>query len=213
MNYHAYGGVWDEHCSEGSQCATMLKNYANLVKGDECISFYITGKCSRICTFSLKSLINRSSWSKCSQRCAWSSAITDGAKSWLDMCLANPGADVFDSEDTKANADHDLDNETLRNVARNTDRSMAKKEIRSRSLMAPGLIVLVIVAGFMLSARSELKDKAQRTLIIIRGMLHRVMEKWYKRNTAGRGPLDVGSERMLHRGARRHLKSLRSTLD
>lgn len=87
-------GSWTEQCKQGGQCANMMKSYETLVMGAECRSFYVTGECSRLCTYSLRALISRKMWSRCTKMCEWGEAIVSGAESWLELCQERPARDV-----------------------------------------------------------------------------------------------------------------------
>lgn len=87
-------GSWTEQCKQGGQCANMMKSYETLVMGSECRSFYVTGECSRLCTYSLRALISRKMWSRCTKMCEWGEAIVSGADSWLELCQERPAQDV-----------------------------------------------------------------------------------------------------------------------
>lgn len=77
-------------CKDNGQCHSMMRGYETLIEGEGCRSFFSTGKCARICAYSLKSLITRRAWNRCAHRCEWATSVTDAAASWLEMCLSRP---------------------------------------------------------------------------------------------------------------------------
>jgi hypothetical protein len=87
--------AWEDLCAAGGQCEEMERAYTTIVQGEACRSFYATGKCTGLCTRSLKAMIGRRLWTKCADRCDWSPGLAAAAASWLDLCLARPapGAD------------------------------------------------------------------------------------------------------------------------
>lgn len=213
---------WDEKCAEDGQCSTMFKNYESLIKGEGCRSFYYTGKCSRICTYSLKSLINRHTWAKCAERCEWSKAITDGIASWLDMCLANPAPDLFQPDDNDPSSNTSTGNNIQPNEGKyssfesRSSRRWLNSATATRKVVFVLVIALVCVVAIFVTSKNK-SASYNRTL----NAFHRIWRQLSTRNRrkggSRRGPLDIGPDREelknLQRGARRHLKAMRATLD
>lgn len=214
-----YAAAWyDENCGDGGQCTLMFKNYETLMRGQACRSFYYTGQCSRLCTYSLKSLTARHTWSKCAERCEWSTAVTDAIASWLDMCLANPAPDVFQSEDA--------DDANAVGSAGGMNPKITRTSIKAPSRINTAVhwvIILVIALLFLLSSvavatNPELKRPLGGMLRRTVGYVRRLRNRHFGAGRMiGRGPLDVAPDRNelrnLQRGARRHLKALRTNLD
>lgn len=211
------GAWWDENCAENGQCPKMFASYEALMSGEGCRSFYVTGKCSRLCTYSLKSLIGRHTWARCAKRCEWSKAKTDGALSWLEMCLANPAQDVFESEEKE----HSGTDATKANIGSGKGASLEGGKSRSSShnivvysLIMVGLVVCIASIALTPSLNGKAGDILRRFMSWIRVQRGK---RRHGRTPAGKGPLDMGPDRNelrnLQRGARRHLKAMRATLD
>lgn len=103
-------GSWTEQCKQGGQCSSLMKSYEILVMGTECRSFYVTGECSRLCTYSLRALISRKMWNRCARMCEWGEAIVSGAEGWLALCQERPVQNIqHGSEESGA---HDENKQT-----------------------------------------------------------------------------------------------------
>lgn len=207
---------WDQKCAEDGQCSAMFKSYETLMMGTGCRSFYLTGKCSRICTYSVRSLIGRHTWAKCAERCEWSKAVTDGIASWLELCLANPGADVFEKEDAGNGNSTSYDGEPVQAKQNGVSLASGSRAGRMVRWFVVGLVVLVLCAVVVVSTstgKRYLLDGARHGAVWI----GRWRGKHYHGKSTGKGPLDGGPRQMersnLQRGARRHLKAMRATLD
>lgn len=197
----------------------MLQTYASLVKGEGCVSFYTSGKCPRICSFSLNSILTRSSWTRCARRCDWSPAFIESAHSWLRMCNHNL------APEQPAMSHHQLSNDSLHHTlhASGDDASSRIAPLRPSSIIrvvVPLTMLLAIVSALACSLSPALNARFQRIAITFRATLHRCRQALHNRRgttPVGKGPLDIGPDRSelrnLQRGARRHLKSLQSTLD
>lgn len=81
----------------------MMRGYETLIEGEGCRSFFSTGKCARICAYSLKSLITRRAWNRCAHRCEWATAVTEAAASWLEMCLSRPADEPSVEDEASGN--------------------------------------------------------------------------------------------------------------
>lgn len=215
---HAHGW-WDENCAEGGQCPNMIKSYESLIKGKGCHSFYSTGKCSRICTYSLKSLINRHMWSKCAERCKWSKAVTEGASSWLRMCLARPAADVLkpEGEVNSIVTDHSKKSEKSAGTKRVSIDGVHRGANMLRQALYFLLFGLLIGSLAAITMTPKWRRVAMKVIMPITSRIRRLVRGRGSRSNMGRAPLDIGPNRVelrnLQRGARRHLKSMRSALD
>lgn len=215
---------YDENCGENGQCTVMFKSFENLIRGEGCRSFYITGKCSRICTYSLRSLVGRHTWSKCAQRCEWSKAATDGISSWLDMCLANPAPDVFKTDDADDSDHPKREPQTLTH----DEKSNPAKKSKSRLSSAIHWVIIItailvsLFVSLMIVMKPTLRKPMRDTIRSASNWVKRMQYKYFgsarrSGRAPGRGPLDGGPDRNdlknLQLGARRHLKALRATLD
>lgn len=128
---------WNDPCKDGGQCSTMMKSYESLVEGEACRSFYYTGTCATICAFSLKSLVGRRAWTRCSRRCEWASAFVDAASSWLDMCLSHPRHDDDPHHDQMMSAIRDNSSSSLNvtdNILSNTISDSTEQRSRNPDL-------------------------------------------------------------------------------
>lgn len=212
---HTTVAWWDDRCAEGGQCMSMINNYQTLIQGEGCRSFYVTGKCSRICTFSLKSLIRRHSWSKCAERCEWQKSVTAAAQSWLSMCLARPEPDVL-GQDASGPATDRIISDQNANAS-----SLLTEETTLRNSVFTVFRVFVlccgaVMLGLLLRCQPTFRAWLSRTFRVFAYRLG----QWWKpsaKTSSGKGPLDGLPSRhelrVLQRGARRHLKALRSNLD
>lgn len=90
-------------CKDNGQCHSMMRGYETLIEGEGCRSFFSTGKCARICAYSLKSLITRRAWNRCAHRCEWATAVTEAAASWLEMCLSRPADEPSVEDEANGN--------------------------------------------------------------------------------------------------------------
>lgn len=211
---------WDDHCTEGGQCSNIIKNYETLITGEGCRTFYFTGKCSRICTYSLKSLMGRQMWSKCADRCEWSKAVTRGAASWLDMCLAHPADDVFHLEEAVTNTSKSfvLDGDQNSSISGRT----AYQSISSGSLLGTisyyVFFAVVLIGAIVIMSTPPWRTRFQNAIRNLGVRMRKLRgKKSYGHTSPGKGPLDLGLDRQeirnMQRGARRHLKAMRATLD
>lgn len=211
---------WDNMCADNGQCANMIRSYEGLIKGPACRSFYFTGLCTRLCTFSLKSLISRQTWTKCADRCDWSSAVTKGAVSWLHMCMDHPAPDVADPPD---NPPRPPDNNTSHISSPTSSRTLAPWYVPVRIplfgnffLLSVLLLLLLLAILLSISPMSRVKFRiySRRFLAAVRSVLPFARTS---RTLPGKSTLDIGPDPKgfanFQRGARRHLKSLRATLD
>lgn len=210
---------WDDKCSEDGQCASMFKSYESLIRGVGCRSFYYTGKCSRICTYSLKSLIGRPTWAKCAEHCDWPEAITSSISSWLEMCLANPAPDVFESDDSESpqNPSDSRDSGLKKGSEPQTESKRKRFKLFEFSFFHILVFACFVTSCALMYISGPRKEELfQRMVKGMRFIKNRLM-KSPRRKTPGRGPLDNAPDRRelrdLQRGARRHLKALRATID
>lgn len=158
----AFSG-WTEQCKQGGQCATLMSSYEALVMGKECRTLFVTGECSRLCTYSLRALISRKMWNRCARVCDWGEAIVSGADRWLELCLERPGWDVRhesmgseghdENEHVEVHGVDDPGSEIAKDVKYgNNSRSRTASKSRRKMWVRAGVIYLlgkVVVSGVL----------------------------------------------------------------
>lgn len=208
---------WNDNCRSGGQCFEMLYTFESLISGEGCRSFFYTGKCSRLCTFSVRSLLGRQKWSRCSDRCEWPQALVEGADEWLQMCVSKPADDVYENHDEKeknhTNTEDNIDTEP--HTAR---LSVLTNRVWDFNALIFVLIFVCFGAIVLIASRPELRKRIQRSARRTGSWVKMMKENGLQgRAKQGRSTLDIGPDRSelrnLQRGARRHLKAIRSTLD
>jgi hypothetical protein len=228
--------AWDDvQCGVGGPCDDMQVAYADIVQGDACRSLYATGMCSGLCTRSLKAMIGRHLWTKCADRCDWSPGIVAAANSWLALCVSRPAPDVNQPEITEitsrrgqkspdnaagaprtppAHADTSFDLHRQQDLQHHFSDSTQGRNVRNSlfrrlslhttvRLMLP---FLAVIAAFSIARRHSAVRKAIRRLLL-------PLAAKRGRMTDGLLSANVSTRRDLiniQRGARRHLKGMRS---
>lgn len=139
--------------------------------------------------------------------------------SWLDMCLANPAPDVFEPEDT---GDGNKAAKKGDHMQEQMGKTIAGKSHMAHTIaVLVGVLFAVILAVFCaIVAVGNPTFKVQLRTMIAKALrsAQKLQLRWTKRKPGSRGMLDGSALdreelRNLQRGARRHLKAMRSNLD
>lgn len=166
-----------------------------------------------MCLNSLKALQSRRAWAECSRRCGWSKSVMDAARDWTAWCESRVEPELPPQPHLAnlAPAAHNSNTADSGGVFGGTGHAHALPGV----LMS---IAAVILAALMAAAAiSVVAVKYPGSLRKLRNAAERILRKGGMSSKKANGilgnPSDRAEMRRLARGARRHLKAMRSNVD